>query len=169
MAHAVFDQGGTLDKYLGDGIMATFGTPRSSGRDAGNALLCTRVMMTSVEEWNAQRRTRGEKVIEIGVGVHYGPVVMGDIGSEQHLEFAVVGDTVNVASRLEELTRALGVCVLVSESVVEAAKREGTFDGFDLTPLGRHEIRGRGGQIALWGGYSAFPSPAARAERSTSS
>ena len=100
MEEAVFAHGGTLDKYLGDGLMATFGTPFASERDALNALDCARAMMDSVARWNETRAARGEPPIRASVGLHYGPAVLGDIGANR-LEFAVIGNTVNVASRIE--------------------------------------------------------------------
>ena len=99
MEAEVFRHGGTLDKYLGDGLMATFGTPFPSDQDAINALRCARAMIDSLARWNAERRAAGEPEIAGSFGLHYGPVVLGDIGANR-LEFAVIGNTVNVASRL---------------------------------------------------------------------
>ena len=120
LERAVFDNGGTLDKYLGDGVMATFGTPRTSPQDAANALRCARTMLRMVDEWNVRRRAGGYPEVPLAIGLHYGPVVMGDIGSERRLEFAVIGDTVNVASRLEEATRAAGTRLLASDDLMRA-------------------------------------------------
>ncbi len=153
LARAVFDHRGTLDKYLGDGVMATFGTPRTSPHDASNALRCTRAMVRLLAAWNRERAGRGEFPIRVGVGVHYGQVVLGDIGDEQHLEFAVLGDTVNVASRLEHLTRETGTQVLVSHDVVEAARAEGTPESGglrDFREIAPQEIRGRDGVLRVW-------------------
>src|SRR5207249_6240301 len=103
MARCVFDHGGTIDKYIGDAVMATFGTPRVGSHDATKAMRCARAMIGAVEAWNTERARRSEAPIAIGVGVHYGPVAIGDVGDRQYLAFAVVGDTVNVASRLQSL------------------------------------------------------------------
>lgn len=151
MAEAVFEHQGTLDKYLGDGVMATFGTPHPGPRDATHALRCAERMVLSVGAWNTERAARGHAPIRIAVGAHYGPVVLGDIGSERQLEFAVIGDTVNVASRLEELTRALGVTVAVSGTLIEAVRREGEVELVDFEPLGPQEIRGREQLVEAWG------------------
>jgi adenylate cyclase len=157
MVEAVFAHHGTLVKYLGDGIMASFGTPRAGPHDATNAVRCARRMLGSIEDWNRERRARGEAPVRAGIGIHYGSVVMGDIGSEQHLEFAVVGDTVNVAARLEELTRELDAALLVSDAALAAARREGATaaDLTGLAPLPARGLRGRAGALALWGGFAA--------------
>jgi adenylate cyclase len=125
MADAVFQHEGTVDKYIGDALMATFGTPHPGPRDASNALACARAMAASVAVWNDERQVAGQEPIRVGIGAHFGPVVLGDIGSERTLEFAVVGDTVNVASRLEGLTRALQATAVISEDLYLQADREG--------------------------------------------
>jgi adenylate cyclase len=99
MEREVFRHGGTLDKYLGDGLMATFGTPFASDADAVNALRCAQAMITSISELNRERNMRGEPPIRLSIGLHYGEVVLGDIGLNR-LEFAVIGTAVNAASRL---------------------------------------------------------------------
>ncbi len=151
MANLVFRHGGTLDKFLGDGLMATFGTPRTAADDASRALACARGMAESVAEWNRERLRAGERPIEVGIGVHYGPVVLGNIGDEKRLEFAVVGDTVNVASRLESLTRDLGVSLIASEALIaEVRATSGALALLeDLRPDER-PLRGRAGTMPVW-------------------
>ncbi|TNE35071.1 MAG: adenylate/guanylate cyclase domain-containing protein, partial [Alphaproteobacteria bacterium] len=97
MEAAVFENKGTLDKFLGDGLMATFGTPETSPDDALNALRCAQAMHNHMRDWNYFRQKDGQAPIRLSVGVHYGTVVLGDIGSERRLEYAVLGDVVNVA------------------------------------------------------------------------
>ncbi|WP_170345573.1 adenylate/guanylate cyclase domain-containing protein [Ruegeria atlantica] len=116
METEVFRNHGTLDKYLGDGLMATFGTPVPTPLDASNALECARAMVGAIDRWNLERRRVGEPEIHVGVGVHYGSVVLGDIGANR-LEFAVIGDAVNVAAKLEALTRDFKARVIVSDAV----------------------------------------------------
>ena len=155
MADAVFSHGGTLDKFLGDGVMATFGTPRVAADDATRALRCAQTMLGTVAAWNQRRVAMGRVPVRIGVGVHYGPVIIGDIGSAQCFEFAVVGDTVNVASRLEGLTRTLGFDLVASDAVVERAHRESGEANAGiagLRPIGNQEVRGRRGAIGIWVG-----------------
>ncbi len=152
MENAVFAHNGTLDKYLGDGLMATFGTPFTGDRDASNALSCAKAMVELVDQWNEQRASQGEEPIRASFGIHYGPATLGDIGANR-LEFAVLGNTVNVASRLENLTRALGCKLLVSE---DALKRAGQETATALSKLGdfrkqsAQKIRGLEKPITVW-------------------
>jgi adenylate cyclase len=153
MSREVFDHGGTLDKFIGDGLMATFGAPRKSPQDATNAIACALAMRASIEEWN-EVRSRIEYIpIKIGIGIHYGPVIMGDIGSEERLEFAVIGDTVNVASRLETLSRELETTIVLSDDVMAAAYAQADlddplFNGF--REVTEQEIRGRLTGTIVW-------------------
>ncbi|MDQ8732035.1 adenylate/guanylate cyclase domain-containing protein [Bradyrhizobium sp. LHD-71] len=123
MEHQVFQHAGTLDKYLGDGLMATFGTPFSGVSDAWNALKCAQAMIATVADFNRERDRQGQPPIRAGFGLHYGPVVLGDIGA-QRLEFAVIGSTVNAASRLEALTRELGCVLVASDALIEQVRIE---------------------------------------------
>lgn len=153
MSQEVFAHNGTLDKFIGDGLMATFGVPRKGPNDATNAVLCALAMRQSMQEWNAERARQGWQPIEIGIGIHYGPVVMGNIGTEERLEFAVIGDTVNVASRIEHLSRELSTEIVLSDDVVAAAHTEiGTshpiFDGFREAP--EQHLRGRLTGMICW-------------------
>jgi class 3 adenylate cyclase/PAS domain-containing protein len=155
---AVFEHHGTLDKFLGDGLMATFGTPRVSDRDATNALTCAMAMAESVRRWNVQRIAAGHEPLRLGIGLHYGEAVLGDIGSERRMEFAVLGDTVNTASRIQEMTRDLDVAVLASDEIVQAARRESGFPKGLFRRLGRFRLRGRDAQVKLWGRAAEVPS-----------
>jgi len=152
MERAVFDNGGTLDKYLGDGLMATFGTPSGGESDAGDALRCARAMLGAVAAMNRQRDRARQPPLRIGIGLHYGPVVLGDIGASR-LEFAVIGSTVNVASRLERLTRSLGCAMVVSAELIRQAKREPALRDRDLDGLVEQPaqaIRGIDHPIDVW-------------------
>jgi len=148
----VFAYEGTIDKYLGDGLMATFGTPRPGPRDAANAVACARAMAAKIVAWNGERQSLGLRPLRVGIGLHHGEVVMGDVGGERRMEFAVLGDTVNVARRIEEMTRSLDIAILASAAVIEAVRKEG--HGADLADwrnYGQHALRGRKGRIGLWG------------------
>ncbi len=149
MADQIFAHGGTLDKFIGDGVMATFGTPEPRQDDASRALQCALAMLTKIRKLNA-RSGGNQKTIHVGIGIHYGPVIMGEIGSTTRLEFTVIGDTVNVASRIEDLTGALGEPLLVSAHVVEQVRQE-RGDTRRLRPIGSHTLRGRAEAIELWG------------------
>lgn len=124
LQNEVFEAQGTLDKVMGDGLMATFGIPIVSAADPGRALRCARAMLQAMDKWNAERVAIGLDQIRIGIGIHYGPVVSGNVGSEQRLAFEVIGDTVNTASRLQGLSKELGVRLTVSAEIIAAARRE---------------------------------------------
>ena len=152
MEDAVFRHHGTLDKYLGDGLMATFGTPVAGDTDALNALRCAQAMLESVADWNAERASVGEPPIRAGVGLHYGPAVLGNIGANR-LEFAVIGSTVNIASRVEALTRPLSAEMAVTDELLARARGEATGNDPALSDLVRHdslEIRGLASGMTVW-------------------
>jgi class 3 adenylate cyclase len=152
MEQEVFRHSGTLDKYLGDGLMATFGTPFAGKDDASNALRCAQAMMAAADRWNGERKAAGEAPIRVSFGLHYGPVVLGDIGLTC-LEFAVIGSTVNAASRLEALTRTLDCALVVSDDLVRRAKAEiGSADAVfqPLKAQAPQAIRGLEHPIAIW-------------------
>jgi adenylate cyclase len=152
MEREVFRHKGTLDKYLGDGLMATFGTPFTSDSDAGNALRCAQAMTGSIDELNVERKNRGEPPIQISLGLHYGQVVLGDIGLNR-LEFAVIGTTVNTASRLESLTRELGCAIVASDDLVQRARTEAGSSDADFMHLVEQPprtIRGLEQPVGIW-------------------
>jgi PAS domain S-box-containing protein len=149
---AVFNHGGTLDKYIGDGLMATFGTPAPGPMDATNAIAATRQMLRELARWNQRREEAGERRIRIGVGLHFGQATLGDVGTDQRFELTVVGDTVNVASRIEQLSRLVRTAVVASDDLVQQAVAEcgrEAVEGF--RDLGAHRVRGRSTLIRLWG------------------
>ncbi len=150
MEHAVFAHEGTLDKYLGDGLMATFGTPSPSERDAQNAMRCVRQMMADVDVWNDARIAKGQPPLRVGFGAHYGPAVLADIGANR-LEFAVVGNTVNVASRLESMTRGLNARLVISDGMRAEVLREGGDECLDgLQKFTDQDIRGVAEKLTVW-------------------
>jgi adenylate cyclase len=152
MEREVFRHKGTLDKYLGDGLMATFGTPFASDSDAGNALRCAQAMTGSIDELNVERKNRGEPPIQISLGLHYGQVVLGDIGLNR-LEFAVIGTTVNTASRLESLTREFRCAIVASDDLVQRARTEAESSDADFMHLVEQPprtIRGLEQPVGIW-------------------
>jgi adenylate cyclase len=152
MEREIFRHGGTLDKYLGDGLMATFGTPFAGDCDACNALRCAQAMLASIDELNREREIHGEPPIRISIGLHYGQVVLGDIGLNR-LEFAVIGTTVNAASRLESLTREFGCAMITSDDLVQQARTEAgssTADFAHLVAQPPQAIRGLERPLGIW-------------------
>ncbi len=161
----VFRQGGTIDKFIGDGLMATFGTLKPAPDDPLRALRCAKGIVRAVQAWNEQRLQQGEPPIRIGVGAHYGPVVVGDVGGERRVEFTVVGDTVNVASRLEKLTRALQADIAVSADLLAAARTlpDSAADLAGFFDCGDRLLPGREQAIGVWSlSLGRAASPAAR-------
>jgi len=153
LADVIFSHEGTLDKFMGDGLMATFGTPEPTPKDASNALAAMLDMANAFETWKSAPDNTLAKDLKLAIGVHYGPVVIGNIGSEQRLEFAVLGDTVNVASRLEAATREIGCRCLISRDLVEAAKGEVEAIAEELVaelqPHAPVQLRGRAGKVEV--------------------
>lgn len=153
LEEAVFRHHGTLDKFIGDGMMATFGTPDPGAHDATNALGCLRAIVDEFEVWNTRRILKSKEPIRIALGLHYGPVVVGNIGTDRRLEFGVLGDTVNVASRIETLTRELGVVAAISGQVAEAVMNEATGEEMKLLAgfanQGPVALRGRAEKVTV--------------------
>src|SRR5262249_681937 len=154
MAAEIFACGGTIDKYIGDAILAVFGLPTSGPEDAAHALCCAGRMLQALDRWNAQRIARGEAALAIGIGINYGPAVLGDVGSDQGLSFTVIGDTVNTAHRLQVLTRSLKTSLVVADAVV-AMLNDGYTDEIEvllgqLRDQGEHDLRGRSKPVRIW-------------------
>jgi adenylate cyclase len=153
VARVVFDYRGTLEKYIGDAVMATFGTPSPGVDDASRALHCACDLVRETGRWSEGRVARGEAPVQIGVGLHYGEAVVGSIGAGQRLDYVVIGDTVNVASRLERLTREFKVKMVISDDLVAAIHDEGSaadarLDGF--VERGEVHVAGRLRPINIW-------------------
>lgn len=153
MAKAALAHDGTVDKFIGDAIMVHFGTPDCKDDDPYRALLCARDMIDEIALWNLERKTNGKPPIKVGIGVHYGEVIVGNIGDERRLEYTVLGDTVNVASRLENLTREVGAQLVVSNELVTAVENRGDDPRGILPDLRRdasRSVRGRQKPIEVW-------------------
>ncbi len=119
MVDVIFSHGGILDKYIGDGIMAVFGAPVGDSCDAGNAITVANEMMRSLRTLNARWSNDGEKPIEIGIGVSTGQVLAGSIGCQKRMEYTVIGDSVNLAARLESANKYYGTKILLGANTVE--------------------------------------------------
>jgi adenylate cyclase len=144
MIASVFQNKGTVDKFIGDATMATFGTPRSRGNDAQNALDCARSMQIALRQWNKDRLENNEDEVEHRIGINIGSAIVGNIGSEDRVEYTVIGDPVNVASRILENCKKLERDVLVSDDVYKRLDEKIETEEFDDI-----ELRGRDETIKL--------------------
>src|SRR5262249_40736 len=147
MTAQIFTCGGTVEKYIGDAIFAVFGVPDPSSGDAINALICAEMMIEALDCWNVERTAQGKAPLAVGIGVHHGPAVLGDVGSEHSMSFTVIGDTVNTASRLQGLTRTLKTPLVVGGPLVDAIRQENSERAASvmsrLQNQGEQSLRGR--------------------------
>ena len=154
MTAEIFAGGGTVDQYMGDGIIAVFGAPAASPNDAANALHCAEMMLDALERWNHEREEKGDARLDIGIGLNYGPVVLGDVGSEHAMSFTAIGDTVNTAARLQVMTRSLHTPLVVGDAVVraiQASSPEIAAERIDrLEDRGEYSLRGRASPVRIW-------------------
>ena len=149
MIDIVFQYEGTLDKFMGDAIMAVFGAPLSSGVDEERAMRAALDMQKKVVELNAQWSLEGIQGFRIGIGINTGDVVIGNIGSERRMEYSAIGDTVNTAARLEALNKEYGTSLLISETTYKAVSKlvqvrfisTETLRG-RVSPIGVYEVTG---------------------------
>jgi adenylate cyclase len=145
MVSIVMNYGGVVDKYIGDAIMAIFGAPVPTEHDAVNAVRAAVEMRAALGRLNERLQARGVQPLRTGIGIHTGDVVAGNIGSEQRMEYTVIGDPVNVASRLESNTKDLGVNVLVSATTYELTK-----DVIEARPVRELTVKGRAEPIMTY-------------------
>ena len=139
----VFRNGGALDKFIGDCIMAIWGAPLDDAKHAEHAIQCALEMADALD---AFRKDLGDADadFDVGIGIHSGPAVVGLIGSEQRREYTAIGDTVNLASRVEGLTKGVAR-ILVSEDTMRLCP-----DAFDFVPRGLYKVKGRTQDVALF-------------------
>lgn len=120
-ARAIETAGGLVDKFVGDEVMAVFGVPHAAPGDSDRAVAAARALAAAMAAWSGEREEAGLPPVRIGIGLHRGSVFVGAIGAER-VEFTAVADTVNVARRLEQMTRTLACDCLASEAVVQDAR-----------------------------------------------
>ncbi|PZU98964.1 MAG: adenylate/guanylate cyclase domain-containing protein [Pseudanabaena sp.] len=148
MVDAILEYQGTIDKFIGDAIMAEFGSPVSRGEkaDAMNAVHAALNMRTALMELRQVWQNENKIPFSNGIGINYGEVTVGNIGSSRRLEYAVIGDTVNVASRVEGMTKDLGTDIVITGALYEIVK-----DEIEVVDFGDHALKGRVGNVRLYG------------------
>jgi adenylate cyclase len=132
---------GFINKFLGDGFLALFGAALADPAAAANALAAGRAMLQAVDDWN---RDHPARALKIGIGIHIGEAITGSIGSPRRKEYTAIGDTVNLAARLEQLTKETGARLLLSDPVRAAAAAS------DAVDLGSLPIRGYDEPVRVW-------------------
>jgi adenylate cyclase len=158
MVHAVHRFDGTVDKFIGDGMMVLFGAPRKSADPCGDAVQCALAMMKELDQLNADFEREGLPVLTIGIGINYGTVTVGNIGSSERHNYSAIGDAVNVAARVEGLTKDLGRKIVITEAVVARIGERFHFD-----PLGTHNVKGHS-PVKVWGIRTVRAAPVAAVE-----
>ena len=138
MVEAVFEQGGVLDKYMGDGIMAVFGSMDEQPDHPRRAVLAALRMKALLAKINGERGMAGKSPIAIGVGIHTDDVIVGNIGSSRRLEYTVIGDGVNTTSRVQTLNKQFGTTILITQPTYEAVK-----DNFECRLMPDTQLRGK--------------------------
>jgi adenylate cyclase len=141
MVEVILETGGTVDKFIGDAVMAEFGSPISHGEktDAMNAIQAALKMRRSLAALHQRWQQQGQALFFNGIGINYGEAIAGDIGSYRRREYALIGDAVNVASRVEALTRQFATDILITESLYELVEGE-----VEVICIGEHALKGRG-------------------------
>ncbi len=145
----VHSHGGSITTFLGDGIMITFGAVQPSNTYAADAFRCAHTLLKGIADWSAERQKAGLSEIRVGIGIEVGLVVCGPIGDEQRLEYAVVGDTVNRAAKLQNHTKQEKVAALSSVSAYRRAKAQGYMAGAKLGSRPASHVEGIASPVDL--------------------
>lgn len=145
MVDILFEYGGILDKYIGDAIMAVFGAPFPTGHDADNALHAAVDMMRALARFNIKRAAENKQTLDIGIGLNTADVVVGNIGSDKRMDYTVIGDGVNLASRLEGANKAYGSNILISQGT-----KDQLGDDFIIRSADLLRVKGKTEPVAIF-------------------
>jgi adenylate cyclase len=158
----IVENGGVVDKFIGDAVMAVFGVPRAHTRDPVNALRCGLYVLGSIAAWNAERVNHGKSPVRVGIGAHYGEAVVGVIGDAgARLEYTVIGDAVNLAQRAERLAGRMAADMLVTSELIEAAVAIDAEAASRWVPLPPMSVDGRQSVVLFFALKDVPPRPAA--------
>lgn len=158
MVEIILSKHGVVDKFIGDAIMAVFGAPQPEPDDPLHAVEAALEMRADLRRINRGFAERGLPEIRTGIGLHYGQVVAGNMGHAERMEYTVIGDTVNVASRLEGITKQLGCDIVISGELYEQVKH-----AISAEPLERIKVKGRAEEVMVYrviGRHDGDPDPA---------
>ena len=151
-----FENSGTMEKYIGDAALVNFGVPEESAIDCSNALSAGLALLSALEEYNKAAIATNKYPIDVGIGIHYGPAVLGDVGSRRSAAFTTIGDTINVASRLQSLTREYKTDLIISDDLVQKLliERESGGEeylrGLGFVAIPNVVLKGRTAPITIW-------------------
>jgi adenylate cyclase len=146
MERCIVEQGGMINKFLGDGLLALFGLPIATENPAAEAYAAARRMLEVNHQLNLERQHRGEGELRLGIGIHYGPVIAGNIGSPNRMEYTVIGDTVNLASRIQEYSKRLPGELFLTQAIHDHLGTAGRSNRH----LGSVTVRGRQEKVGLY-------------------
>jgi len=139
----IYGRNGIVDKYIGDAIMAFWGAPEKHADDALQSVLSGLDMISAVEDFNESQRKAGKCEFKIGIGLNFGEVTVGNIGSERKMDYTVIGDAVNLASRMEGLTKTYHSEILISESLFEELRKTSPESGLHYRLLDTVAVKGK--------------------------
>ncbi|MEQ9812899.1 MAG: adenylate/guanylate cyclase domain-containing protein [Azospirillaceae bacterium] len=142
-------QGGSVDKFLGDGIMASFGATRQSETYAADALACVEALMDELARWREERRAHGHEPLDVGMAVATGPLVIGAVGDGDRLEYTVIGEPANLAAKLEKHNKVLASQALATVETLDLARRQGFVAGRAIRRLEGQRVAGVGQPLDL--------------------
>jgi adenylate cyclase len=145
MVDCISEHSGMLDKFIGDAIMAVFGLPVAGDDDEDRALRAAIAMIRSLHDWNGERETRGEPLLEMGIGLNTNSVVAGNIGSPKRMDYTIIGDGVNLAARLESACKQYGARILLSD--LTAARLKGVYR---LREVDRVIVKGKTQPVSIF-------------------